>query len=70
MKRRTFLAALTLPALAAIAPKAFAKKELKTEKYKGTVKFYNQAKGFGFIKADIDDEDIFVHSSGLVDQIR
>ena len=36
----------------------------------GTVKFFNEAKGFGFIKPDNSTTDIFVHSSGLVDQIR
>lgn len=36
----------------------------------GTVKFFNEAKGFGFIKPDNSSTDIFVHTSGLVDQIR
>ncbi len=36
---------------------------------KGTVKFYNEAKGFGFIKAE-NGEEIFVHASGLKNDIR
>ena len=36
---------------------------------KGTVKFFNESKGFGFITDDETGKDIFVHSSGLVDQI-
>ncbi len=36
----------------------------------GTVKFYNNAKGFGFIKPDDSGDDIFVHATGLVDEIR
>lgn len=37
---------------------------------KGTVKFFNQQKGFGFIKEDGTGTEIFVHSTGLQDTIR
>ncbi len=37
---------------------------------KGTVKFFNQTKGFGFIQTDGSNQDIFVHVSGLIDEIR
>ena len=37
---------------------------------KGTVKFYNESKGFGFIKDSETEKEYFVHSSGLKDQIR
>jgi cold shock protein len=36
----------------------------------GKVKFFNEAKGFGFIKDNETDEDIFVHVSGLIDRIN
>lgn len=36
----------------------------------GTVKFFNETKGFGFITPSDSSADIFVHTSGLVDEIR
>lgn len=36
----------------------------------GTVKFFNQTKGFGFIKVEGTGEEVFVHVSGLQNEIR
>ncbi len=36
---------------------------------KGTVKFFDEAKGFGFIKG-ANGQDVFVHATGLVHQIQ
>jgi CspA family cold shock protein len=35
----------------------------------GVVKFYNEAKGFGFITEEGTGQDVFVHASGLKEQI-
>jgi CspA family cold shock protein len=37
---------------------------------KGTVKFFNDAKGFGFITEEGSNKEHFVHISGLIDEIR
>lgn len=37
---------------------------------KGTVKFYNDSKGFGFITDTNSSKEYFVHSTGLKDSIR
>jgi cold shock protein len=36
----------------------------------GTVKFFNESKGFGFITDTESNEEFFVHISGLIDEVR
>ena len=43
---------------------------IKLTMNKGTVKFFNSTKGFGFIKEDESNEEHFVHVSGLIDEIK
>jgi len=37
---------------------------------KGTVKFFNGSKGFGFITEEDSNTEYFVHVSGLIDEIN
>ena len=37
---------------------------------KGTIKFFNESKGCGFVKEDESNKEYFVHVSGLVDQVK
>ena len=37
---------------------------------KGTVKFFNDTKGFGFITEEGSNKEHLVHISGLIDEIR
>lgn len=54
--------------------KQFINKLLNTNKEtimkEGTVKFFNNAKGFGFITVKDSGEEVFVHTSNLIDEIR
>ncbi len=38
--------------------------------HNGSVKFFNESKGFGFIKDSETSKEYFVHVSGLKEQIR
>ncbi|MDD2559537.1 MAG: cold shock domain-containing protein [Bacteroidales bacterium] len=38
--------------------------------YNGKVKFFNEAKGFGFIKETETSKEYFVHANGLIDRIK
>lgn len=37
---------------------------------RGTVKFFNESKGFGFIVEEESNKEHFVHVTGLIDEIR
>ena len=37
---------------------------------KGKVKFFNEAKGFGFITEENSNTEHFVHASGLINEIK
>jgi CspA family cold shock protein len=37
---------------------------------KGSVKFFNESKGFGFIVEEDNNKEHFVHISGLIDEVR
>ena len=36
----------------------------------GKVKFFNEAKGFGFINDNESENEYFVHATGLIDNVR
>ena len=38
--------------------------------YEGSIKFFNEAKGFGFIKDANSAQEFFVHVSGLIDEVK
>ena len=38
--------------------------------YNGTVKFFNETKGYGFIKDDDSEKEYFVHITGLKDKVK
>ena len=37
---------------------------------KGTIKFFIESKGFGFVIDDATKKEYFVHVSGLIDEVR
>ncbi|MEN8886505.1 MAG: cold shock domain-containing protein, partial [Winogradskyella sp.] len=42
----------------------------RTGTKEGTVKFFNYKKGFGFITLKDSEEEIFVHTTNLIDKIK
>lgn len=36
----------------------------------GTIKFFNESKGYGFIQEDITNNEVFVHVTGLTENVR
>ncbi len=36
----------------------------------GTVKFFNESKGYGFIVEDDSNTEYFVHVTGIIDEVR
>ncbi|HEX8548824.1 MAG TPA: cold shock domain-containing protein [Cytophagaceae bacterium] len=36
----------------------------------GTIKFFNESKGYGFIKDESSNQEIFVHVTGLEEKVR
>jgi cold shock protein len=36
----------------------------------GIIKFFNESKGYGFIKEDLTNNEIFVHVTGLTESVR
>jgi len=36
----------------------------------GKVKFFNESKGYGFIKDTESENEYFVHATGLIDQVK
>ena len=43
---------------------------MQQEKMRGIVKFFNNEKGYGFIKNNTNGEEVFVHSTGIIDKIK
>ncbi|CAB9498621.1 Probable cold shock protein A [Seminavis robusta] len=71
MMKRTavplFLAALMAPTAAFLLPqpRKCTSTQLFGEIFKGTVKWFDDTKGFGFITRDNDGEEFFVHQTGI-----
>ena len=36
----------------------------------GSIKFFNETKGYGFIKEDVSEKEYFVHATGLTDKVK
>lgn len=36
----------------------------------GIIKFFNETKGYGFVKEDVNQKEYFVHATGLIDKVK
>ena len=42
---------------------------MTTDNFTGTIKFFNEEKGFGFVQQDNGEGDLFIHKSNIADNI-
>jgi cold shock protein len=60
--------AVAVVIVAAVVAVAINAENVTNYKMKGTVKWYDAVKGFGFIQSE-DNKDLFVHRSGVKDNV-